>query len=58
MSSGDSVVRQYFASVVNTPLGGNEAPEFTPDTYLFTVNENVVNEQIIGILTVSDDDGE
>ena len=58
MSIGDSVVQSYFATVVNTPVEGNEAPEFASDTYTFTVYENVTNAQEIGMLTVSDDDGE
>ena len=58
MSSGDSQSQSYFASVVNTPVGGNEAPEFTLDTYSFTVNENIANTEEIGIVSVSDDDGE
>ena len=58
MSSGDSQSQLYFISVVNTPVGGNEAPEFTLDTYSFIINENVANTQEIGIVTVSDDDGE
>ena len=58
MSSGDSQSQNYFASVVNTPVGGNEAPVFTLDTYPFTVNENIANTEEIGIVSVSDDDGE
>ena len=58
MSAGDSMMRSYFATVVNTPVGGNEAPEFASDTYTFTVYENVTNAQEIGMITVSDDDGE
>ena len=58
MSSGDSQSQSYFASVVNTPVGSNEAPVFTLDTYSFTVNENVANTQEIGIVSVSDNDGE
>ena len=58
MSSGDSQSQSYFASVVNTEIEDNEAPEFTLDTYSFTVNENVANTQEIGIVSVSDNDGE
>ena len=58
MSAGVSVGQFYVATVVNGPVGGNEAPEFASDTYSFTISENVINTEEIGILTVSDDDGE
>ena len=57
VSSGDSRQLGYIATVVNTPVEGNEAPVFTPDSYTFNVVENVMDAQEIGTLTVSDDDG-
>ena len=57
MSSGVSAMRTYLATVVDTAVGGNEAPEFTPDSYTFTFSENVIDAQEIGMLTVTDDDG-
>ena len=43
--------------MVNTTVGGNEAPVFSPHSYIFTFSENAINAQVIGILSVSDDDG-
>ena len=44
----------YLATVVDTAVGGNEAPEFIPDTYTFTISENVMDAHVIGMLTVTD----
>ena len=57
VSSGDSGQRSYIATVVDGEVRGNEAPVFTPDSYTFSVVENVIDTQVIGTLTVSDDDG-
>ena len=57
MSFGDSRQLGYIATVVDGEVGGNEAPVFTPDSYTFSVVENVMDAQQIGMLTVSDDDG-
>ena len=50
-------MRTYLATVVDTAVEGNEAPVFNPDNYTFTISENVMEAQEIGMLTVTDDDG-
>ena len=50
-------MRTYLATVVDTTVEGNEAPVFSPDSYTFTIFENVTDAQEIGMLTVTDDDG-
>ena len=52
-----SATNMYLATVVDTAVEGNEAPEFIPDTYTFTISENVMDAHIIGMLTVTDVDG-
>ena len=57
MPSGVSAMNNYVATVVDTEVGGNEAPEFSPDSYTFSVRENVIDTQVIGMLSVTDEDG-
>ena len=57
MPSGTFATNTYFATVVDTAIEGNEAPEFSADTYAFTISENVMDAHEIGMLTVTDDDG-
>ena len=57
MPSGATTMNIYLATVVDTAVEGNEAPEFSPDSYTFTFSENVIDAQEIGMLTVTDDDG-
>ena len=38
-------------------MGGNEAPEFSMDSYTFDIIENVANGHQVGTLTVTDNDG-
>ena len=55
--SGMSATSTYFETVVDTAVGGNEAPEFSPGTYTFIISENVMDAHVIGMLTVTDIDG-
>ena len=52
-----SAINTYLATVVDTAIEGNEAPEFSADTYTFTISENVMDAHEIGMLIVTDDDG-
>ena len=55
--SGMSATSTYFATVVDTAVGGNEAPKFSPGTYTFIISENVMDAHVIGMLTVTNIDG-
>ena len=50
-------MQTYFATVVDTAVEGNEAPVFSSGSYAFTISENVMDAQVIAMLTVTDDDG-
>lgn len=43
--------------MVNTAVGGNQAPVFDMDSYTFNISENVDNAAEVGTLDVSDNDG-
>ena len=57
MTPADSDSRSYAVVVLNTTVGGNEAPEFTMESYTFNISENVANGFQVGNLSVSDNDG-
>ena len=46
----------YTVIVLDTAVGGNEAPEFSMTSYTFTISENVANGYEVGTLTVTDND--
>ena len=50
-------MQTYLATVVDMAVEGNEAPVFSPDSYTFTISENVMDADEIDMLTVTDDDG-
>jgi len=57
VSPADSASLTYSVVVLDTAVGGNEAPEFTMESYTFSITENVVNGFQVGNLSVSDNDG-
>ena len=55
--SATSEALTYTIEVLQTTVGGNAAPTFGMDSYTFTSTENVMNEDLIGTLSVQDSDG-
>jgi len=57
VAPADSASLSYTVFVRDTAVGGNQAPEFTMDSYTFNISENVANEDEVGDLSVTDNDG-